>query len=465
MATGTALKGYKIPSGVASVSDIQKSLNNDYGAKLKVDNVWGPQTDAAWNTALNSQTATPKLPANTSVSSAVQAPASTVGSVVPGGTTLPVLPATAPDTFAANPQIGTLQDNLLNFKINPFDPNTSQEYASYKQQYDAKGNQAYQEGLGNMAAASGGRVSSYAGAVAQQGKQSWDTQLMNVIPTLAAADRARQSENYNMMANQLTMLQNADNTAYTRQRNTVADAAAVQDKKLAADLSTLGQYSANYQKKINELTNDGDPSNDYLIQYLQSARQDKITTQKAATVKANTDATALARKTLVEDRTYALDKINTNSLAASRGATTAASSKDISSKGTPAQVAEYYNQLNTFLTGQTMQTGGADAVSNAALANKGNLVKILGPQLADQLLADLKGNASTVAQPGAPAPIPEISDVKGVSDDFNSAPDKYAWYTQYYGSLTKEEKTVIDKLYGAYRSANAKPGSGYIIIN
>ncbi len=44
-------------------------------------------------------------------------------------------------------------------------------------------------------------------------------------------------------------------------------------------LGTIGRFSNDYQAEINRVQNDGDPSNDWQIPYLQSARQDKINAQ------------------------------------------------------------------------------------------------------------------------------------------------------------------------------------------
>ena len=54
------------------------------------------------------------------------------------------------------------------------------------------------------------------------------------------------------------------------------------EKDKAADalrkqfIDTIGQYANEYQARINELQNDGDPSNDWQIPYLKTARQGKI---------------------------------------------------------------------------------------------------------------------------------------------------------------------------------------------
>jgi len=54
------------------------------------------------------------------------------------------------------------------------------------------------------------------------------------------------------------------------------------EKEKQKMLDTIGQYSSDYQAKINEFTNDKDTSNDWMIPYLQTARQDKISGQNSA---------------------------------------------------------------------------------------------------------------------------------------------------------------------------------------
>lgn len=55
-------------------------------------------------------------------------------------------------------------------------------------------------------------------------------------------------------------------------------------------LNSIGAYSNDYQAQINKLTSDGDSSNDWLIPYLQSARNEKITNQAAAQAEADQQA-------------------------------------------------------------------------------------------------------------------------------------------------------------------------------
>lgn len=324
----------------------------------------------------------------------------------------------APAAFTPNPAIAPLQNDISSFKINPFDPNTSPEFASYKDKYSDAGSQASSDVMGQAAAMSGGRSSSYSSAVASQAKASWDQRLMDVIPTLAAADKARQNENLGRMYDQLNMLQNSDNTAYTRDRNTVADAKVISDDKLSADLSTLGQYSGNYQKEINSRTATPDTSDDYLIPYLKTAREGKIST--AATAKAEADekaandklaAAALTRKTFVEDRNYNLDLRNTNSTIANRGARSSGKTSkntDITTQGTPEQLQLYAGMMDTFSGNGVSNTyKGADGIQKAAnwvALHEVDLIGKLGPKLYNTMLARLQ-KADTVA--GAPKTTPE----------------------------------------------------------
>lgn len=50
-------------------------------------------------------------------------------------------------------------------------------------------------------------------------------------------------------------------------------------------LTTIGRYADDYQAQINAVQNDGDPSNDWQIPYLQAARQNKISDLDAAAAK------------------------------------------------------------------------------------------------------------------------------------------------------------------------------------
>lgn len=55
-------------------------------------------------------------------------------------------------------------------------------------------------------------------------------------------------------------------------------------------IDTIGAYSGDYQAQINKIANDGDPSNDWMIPYLQAARQQKLAGIEEAAAKAQQNA-------------------------------------------------------------------------------------------------------------------------------------------------------------------------------
>lgn len=68
------------------------------------------------------------------------------------------------------------------------------------------------------------------------------------------------------------------------------------DKAKQDVINTLGAYSGDYQARYNQIANDGDPSNDWQLPYIQQARQEKITNQQALEAKKATLQTAAQQK-------------------------------------------------------------------------------------------------------------------------------------------------------------------------
>jgi len=73
----------------------------------------------------------------------------------------------------------------------------------------------------------------------------------------------------------ITMLQNRLNELDTLEAKKVANEAQAK----ADYLATIGQFYGDYQAEINRVKNDGDPSNDWQLPFLQQARQEKIANQ------------------------------------------------------------------------------------------------------------------------------------------------------------------------------------------
>ena len=93
------------------------------------------------------------------------------------------------------------------------------------------------------------------------------------------AERIRQA--------QLAEQQRKENlSALEREQQQLLDLSnSTKKEEMAAFLDTIGRFSNDYQAQINKVQNDGDTTNDWQIPYLQSARQDKITTQETAAQK------------------------------------------------------------------------------------------------------------------------------------------------------------------------------------
>lgn len=93
-----------------------------------------------------------------------------------------------------------------------------------------------------------------------------------------------------------------------------AEAKALEAERVERDqfLSTLGRFSQDYQAEINRVSNDGDPSNDWQIPYLQAARQDKIAGIEAgkAEQEALRDERLFELAKIQDEREYEIAKIN-----------------------------------------------------------------------------------------------------------------------------------------------------------
>jgi hypothetical protein len=92
---------------------------------------------------------------------------------------------------------------------------------------------------------------------------------------------------YNSMYNQARQ---ADQDYYdniTRQLNLLGTLYNLQNNEMDRYAQNIGQFSNDYMAEINKVMNDGDPSNDWQIGYLQNARNQKIAGQNQAQSEAN----------------------------------------------------------------------------------------------------------------------------------------------------------------------------------
>ena len=110
-------------------------------------------------------------------------------------------------------QLTATRNQLMNWK---YDPMKDANYQALAAVYGARGNQAAQDTLGDAAALNGGYGTSYAVSAAQQARNQYNQELAALIPDLEANAYSRMQNNY-------SMLMDADNTAYSRYRDMMAD--------------------------------------------------------------------------------------------------------------------------------------------------------------------------------------------------------------------------------------------------
>lgn len=95
-----------------------------------------------------------------------------------------------------------------------------------------------------------------------------------------------------------TGIQNAqDQALYERMQNEInalkqeeANLKAEEEKEFLTYIETIGRFANDYAAEIQRVRNDGDPSNDWQLPYLEAARQDKVTGMTADSQRAQDDA-------------------------------------------------------------------------------------------------------------------------------------------------------------------------------
>ena len=317
------------PKTQAAVTAYQKANN------LTVDGIAGVQTLGSLNkpvttapviTPLNTSPATPAVDpdrelAKQYASGAINLDQLNAGiNTIRGGTT-PTAPVTpdlsgltnlnlspaAPAQSYQSPwedKINAALDRLLGYNPNtPYDVTTDPLYNPLKQQYEQAGQSAFNNQVGRLSALTGGRPSTAAVGTATAAQNDYAQEFSGtVLPSLISAEQTRKQNEYNNILGQLEALQGFESQNYDRYRDTVADTRAAEEKKVSDFLSTIGQYSDNYQARINEVTSDNDPTNDFEESYLKAYRQEKIANMQAA--QAEAEAKAAEAKTKAEQEQY-----------------------------------------------------------------------------------------------------------------------------------------------------------------
>lgn len=117
-------------------------------------------------------------------------------------------------------------DDMLNQILNrdkfSYDAATDPLFQQYQSMYQREGNRAMNDTLAAAAANAGG-MNSYAITAAQQANDYYNAQLGDKIPELAQLAYSMYLDDIDLQVQDLGLLQNMDNTQYSRYRDTMSD--------------------------------------------------------------------------------------------------------------------------------------------------------------------------------------------------------------------------------------------------
>lgn len=151
-------------------------------------------------------------------------------------------------------QIAAGMNKVANRQEFAYDPLKDASYQALAKMYNKQGEQAAKNTMGDAAALNGGFGSSYAVTAAQQARSDYNQQLASQIPALKQAAYDQYVQNYNMDLSALGVLQDADDRAYGRHRDTVADKQWQygQDYQAYRDEKTDEQWQKSYDRGVYE---------------------------------------------------------------------------------------------------------------------------------------------------------------------------------------------------------------------
>lgn len=119
-------------------------------------------------------------------------------------------------------QLQTIYEKIMNREPFKYDLNGDMLYRQYADQYTRKGQQAMQDAMGQAAALTGGYGSSYGATAGSQAYQQYLTQLNGMVPELYDRAYQRYQGEGDELTKQYQVTQNADDTAYSRYQNQLA---------------------------------------------------------------------------------------------------------------------------------------------------------------------------------------------------------------------------------------------------
>ena len=138
-------------------------------------------------------------------------------------TTKPVYEQPAEYKSQYQGQMDAALDKVTNREAFTYDPLKDVSYQSLAKVYKQQGDKAAKDTLGDAASLNGGYGSSYAVTASQQVRNEYNQQLASQIPALKEAAYNQYMNEQNLNLSTLDALRAADDVAYGRHRDSVAD--------------------------------------------------------------------------------------------------------------------------------------------------------------------------------------------------------------------------------------------------
>jgi len=265
------------------------------------------------------------------------------------------------NTTSLKQQTSDLVAQLLGQISNPtaYNSTTDTAYQTAKNELEDQASAAYDntnsEYLGNQS----GNFNSAAQQIASSAKND----LLDNIPALQQTyedryntQQQQQTANTTSLINTLLGLQDRETAA--------------EEKKVSDYVSTIGQYSDNYKAEINRIEANvakGDTSEQWKLDHLNTARQDKIANLAAAQTAA--EEKAAAAKTAAETTAYN----NAYNAWKTSGTITTQTQADLIGLPVGSKTNEYdMDRINAAIAQQNANTSAKNASTAAANANKSN---------------------------------------------------------------------------------------------
>jgi hypothetical protein len=454
------------------VLDIQKKMNDFYKnnkgyTPLVLDGIYGPKTDAAYKqyqadqipTSVNWSASRPQ----TTTQNADGSITATINDIVGLPKTLETFKGSIPPATSTGPDISGLSS--VNFNASPalapyVDPFAEKLSAaldrylnagsfSYNPSSDAGLKAAQQNAMAAVDRNAARRGMLYSDSNKSQLGQA----SMALIPQFEAAAFNKWQSGMDKLFRDIQTLQGLSTAGYNKYRDTVGDTRYADETKYNRGLTEQQQYANNvgrfyqdFQAEINKVQGDNDPSNDWQIPMLQSARQQKIQgieANKQSAAKTDWDrAMDLWRQTGVAN-----DYVS-SVLGVPKGAKTAdyqnmiagnarsssgsSSSKptDITSMGTPDQLMYYNNAFNYLLE----QNGGDGYKAYQQLLREGKDYNAsMGGKLYNELGRQLQAYGKSQGTPNV---------INNTTNDYKNDPD-FGANVQY---IAANPETALDDI-------------------